>query len=300
MNDENWKTWFGITQKEFAAMSKPRARLVCFHSAGSDHTMFTAEMIRRKPAPNELVKFCKEHSIQLLCPVLPGRSHRCRESCAGLSIGDLAYEVFTLIEPLIRDEKPLFLAGHSMGGALLFEFAKRVVRDAQLAKHLKAVFISSSLSATSPKTRRPWRPVKTLTSQELKNDMAEWDIAEEALQDNIWKSFEPMIFADMNLLDEYPQQDPIVFKEGQIPSLILIRGEFDRRITPDMVEEWENAFLPKNSVSPEVNELEGSHAIFYEQHSRSQWNGLVTKKMSEYLQDSNDDDDSDDDFVTGF
>ncbi len=77
VNNDELKKWCPA----FKALSSPRLRIVCFHSAGSAENIFTGmARVGGKRVPNLLMQFAMENNIEVLALQLPGREKRRTEA----------------------------------------------------------------------------------------------------------------------------------------------------------------------------------------------------------------------------
>lgn len=274
-----------ITQNDIASTSeqRPRARLLCFHGAGSDPSMFTSKGTAKRPMPNPLLTYCVDNDIRLLTVHLPGRTSRLNEPMMTSALS-IAEAVLNLLEPLLSrpktpngnhfelsDEIPLVVAGHSMGTFIAYEFLC-LMRQRELPPP-KHVLLSCMVAPDTPKDQRPWRPARELDSEGLKAECRLWRINQEVFLPEMWKMYEPILRGDFNLIDDYvfcepekgafkkltpsssrstsPTSSPLSVTSKPAASFhaplgistTVFHAENDDRITEDHVKRWKNIII---------------------------------------------------------
>lgn len=198
-------------------IGQPRARLLCFHGAGSDASIFTSKGTPKRPLANPLLSYCKDNDIQLLTVHMPGRTTRMKEPLIS-TVEEAAETVLNVLEPLLTvsktpsersfeldDNIPLLVAGHSLGAFIAFEFLCLMrKRGLPSAKH---IFLSCMVSPDTPVEQRPWKPTKDLNTEELQEECREWGINKEVFIPEMWAMYEPVMRADMGAATDYHLAD---------------------------------------------------------------------------------------------
>ena len=116
------------------------ARVFCFPFAGGNPRMF----LDWQP------ELTGDAEIVAVCP--PGRGHRATERRPPIEeLFDTAAEAIACA--LDADGRPVYLFGHSLGGTIAFEVARRL-RDRPALRHLVASSISAPSLLPSPRIRR--------------------------------------------------------------------------------------------------------------------------------------------------
>lgn len=113
-------------------------RVFCFPYAGGNPRMFL-EWQRHLAADAELVAVCP-----------PGRGHRAGEPYP--TIDELIAGAAAAIRAACQDGQPVYLFGHSLGGLVAFEVARRL-RDLTALRHLVASGVSAPVLLPSQRVR---------------------------------------------------------------------------------------------------------------------------------------------------
>lgn len=189
---------------------RPAARIICFHGAGSDSTVFTGKGSFKRPLVNPLLTYCLDHHVELLAVHLPGRTLRSHEprltsmSAILTQVLDILNVHFFNTSPNNHTEPndiPLVIAGHSLGALCAYELACAMRhQNLPLPKHL---ILSCMVSPDTPPTERPWTPASVLTSAELQDECRAWSINPAVFEPSLWSIYEPILRDDFAVLDTY-------------------------------------------------------------------------------------------------
>lgn len=206
------EAWFPKNATRVRDVTSPTkqavARLVCFHGAGSDSSMFTGRGSARRPLFNRLMTFCTAHSIEILAVHFPGRTFRLFEPRI-TSMSVLVKQLVSILQVLLfqpattagANDVPFFFAGHSLGAICAYEVAC-AFRQQQLPlpKHL---ILSCMVPPDTAPDERPWAPAFRLTSLQLQTECRQWNINTAVFEPTLWSMYEPILRDDFHLLDSY-------------------------------------------------------------------------------------------------
>lgn len=197
-------------------IARPAAklRLFCFPFAGA-----AANVYRTWPR-----LFGDEVDV---CPVeLPGRGLRAREPLAADMV-ELRTRVTEDLAPLLEDEVPVALFGHSMGAKLAFELSKG------LGRRVVHLFVSA---ASAPDVRAP-HPMAELPRAEFISELRRiGGTPEEVLADDeVMDLFLPVLRADLRLHEHYVATDGVRAPCG----VTTFAATADARVSVDMARGWE-------------------------------------------------------------
>ena len=231
----------------WASCSSPqphaRLRLFCFPYAGAGSSTFNS-WYRSLPAEIEL------HLVHI-----PGRDKRFAES-PSTNLMSLAGSIAEGIYPFL--DKPFAFYGHSMGGLLSFEVARRL-RD-QYSVHPVHLFISSH---RAPQLPDPGPELHHLPDEELLQEVQVLygALPEIVLQDpEILRLFLPIMRADFAMIESYryepgaPLQCPIT----------VFGGIQDGAVNQEELAAWHEQTV----VQFEMQMFEGDH--FFIQAKRAE------------------------------
>jgi medium-chain acyl-[acyl-carrier-protein] hydrolase len=210
-------------------------RLFCFHYAGG-----SAQIYRKWGTA--LASIAEIRAIQL-----PGRGSR---------LGEVPYEA---IQNLINDlypviagqlDKPFAFFGHSLGGIIAFELARKLKQEG--VRQPSALIVASRVA---PGTERPASLLTVLSDDAfLKglNDRYGPAVGSSLMDDpEIRAIFMPSLRADMRLFEtyEYSGEDRFTFP------IFALRGKEDLGIKIEAVDEWRKFTVEEFTC----REFEGGH-----------------------------------------
>ena len=118
--EPNLKPWF--PRLKMMTESAPKFRLLCFHNAGSSESVYSGNGVRQK-TPNPFVLHCTENGGELYACELPGREQR-RSEKRHTTLRPYCEALFAVIEPVLKQDVPYAIVGHSMGTWMSYEFMK--------------------------------------------------------------------------------------------------------------------------------------------------------------------------------
>jgi medium-chain acyl-[acyl-carrier-protein] hydrolase len=204
--------WFETLTRRPAA----RLRMFCFPYAGGGTSAYRSWSA-----------YLPE-SIELVACQLPGRENRISEDFVS-DITEAADILQREISPFL--DRPFVFFGHSMGGTICFEVARRLLRDGQ-AGHLKKLLIS----ACRPPHRRDEREyIGRLPEKEFIERLKDLDGTPEDFfkVSELMDVFIPILRADFCLAESYVHYETPPL---QIP--LEIYAGIDDSISLDHMAEW--------------------------------------------------------------
>lgn len=214
-----------------------RLRVICFHNAGSAESVWTG------PASNELLSWVKARGdAELVAMSYPGRD-KLVKSAPHESTESLVEAMLPVLYNKIADGVPYVVVSHSVGTWVAFDLLM-LARKAGLPMP-KAAFFNGFAGPQLPVSRRPWRQSRNLSSEEMKDEVKNWDpdhfsgAAKVVFGENDWKkTWEPLMRADFRLFDEYECK---YMNEAKFdfPIFSFHMGK-EKMITPDMQELWKD------------------------------------------------------------
>ncbi|GGO80868.1 thioesterase [Marinobacterium nitratireducens] len=217
-----------------------RARLICFPFAGGDINAYLPWLSRLDP------------QLELVIVQLPGRGQRARERpFARMDL--LVDELFGNM--LSRLDKPFAFFGHSMGGKIAYELAKRLQRE-QLP--LPELFVASG--SGSPCLPRRGAPVHRLPDALFKEKIRELSgVPRQVLENEELMAFVlPILKADFKLVESYAGR----FESPLSSRLLILGGNADTLVTRDELLAWRELFVETDGIRL----YDGGH-FFINQHS---------------------------------
>lgn len=194
----------------------PTARLLCFPYAGAGPVVFRPWIPALPPG------------VQLRAVQLPGRAARLREPYRTRlpAIVDALEEI---LEPLL--DRPVVLFGHSLGGLIAFETARRLQARGRPPAHL---FVSGKVAPDRPEQNRRLHalaPDEFLTELQQLNGIPAPVLACRDLLDLVL----PAVRADFEVLETY-QFEPA---PPLACPLTVFGGSHDPRTTPEGLAAWQ-------------------------------------------------------------
>lgn len=208
------KSWFASNATlRLDSAVQPRARVLCFHGAGCDASLFITKGTPAKPLPNPLIDFCVENEVELLSFQMPGRGNRYGEARFTDAL-QAAESVMGVLEPLltrksasqVMSDVPLVVVGHSLGALIAYEFTCLMRRKGLTPP--RNLIVACMCTPNLGKDERPWPPVSTLDDSQLREELKIWGANEEVFKPGVWEVFEPIFRADFQILDNYVFAEP--------------------------------------------------------------------------------------------
>lgn len=273
LKDEALKKWFPkLKQQE----QKPKFRLICFHNAGSSESVYSGKGMRQKE-DNPFVVHCAQNGGELWACELPGREQRRSEKRRTELQPYCKEDLLPVLEPVIKQDVPYVIIGHSMGTWMSYEFIKLLAEKGLPLP--KMLFVGGFPGPNIPVGDRPWNKNRSMNDDAFKEECKGWNVNEIVFQEPNWKTFGGMMRDDFTLFDEYAYTDPPAHVvKGEFP--IPIRSFYfqkDLRIKKNHVEMWKNFTTDKQSFTCE--EMEGNHLFFYDVPARKAWMDKVISKL---------------------
>jgi len=216
--------WFHIPRP----LANPRMRLFCFTYAGGSAWVFNSW-------PRELPA-----DVEVVCVQLPGRGARIREQAMG--------SVSAIVDCLEREltgnlDVPFAFFGHSMGGKIAFELARRLnVSNKSVPFHL----LVSGCPAPTTSVKRV--PIHNLPADEFWDELRKLNGTPDEVFQNpeLMELMEPLLRADFKAIETWvyesnaPLNIPLTAFTGQDDALVSLEhlcewskettGEFSYRV----------------------------------------------------------------------
>jgi surfactin synthase thioesterase subunit len=234
MTDANAARWL----RGRGELASPRVRLLCFPYAGAGASVFHGWY-------SKLPSHVDVRAVQL-----PGRQDRIGEKPL-TRLADMIGPIERALSML--PDAPLMLFGHSFGGILAFELARRLERQS------RPVLALIASAAQGPGTPRRQKPAHTLTDGEFLHAIHEryatpWSI----LQDRDLMSLAlPSLRSDLEALETYVY-------DGKVPlraPIAILRGLRDEQMTDADVAAWRQV----TSGATVVHDVDAGH-FFVDSH----------------------------------
>jgi len=216
----------------------PGAMIFCFAHAGGSPRLFL-DWQRHLAGDAEIVAVCP-----------PGRGHRASEPQP--SLPELIEGAATAIAASAeRDPRPVYLFGHSLGGLVAFEVARRL-RDLPALRHL----VASGISAPSLLPSARVRELASLDGREFAEALRFFGglppevFADEGVLDMLL----PGLVADFRMAAEYRYRParPLAI------DVSLIVGRDDPHVGPAQLEGWRDECV----APPAIHWADGGHVYF--------------------------------------
>lgn len=202
-----------------SAGSEPAARIFCFSYAGGNPRSF----LEWQPG----LAGCAE----ILAVCLPGQGHRSMEPRPALeAVADAA--AAAIRTAILQDGRPAYLFGHSLGGLLSFEVARRL-RGLSPLRHLVASGISAPSTLPSARTLE----IARLRGKDFAQALRFFGglPPEIVADDEILELLLPGLIADFRLAASYRYQPD---KPLDLP-VSIITGRDDPHVGPEQVRPWQ-------------------------------------------------------------
>lgn len=216
------------------------ARVFCFAYAGGNPALF----LDWQP------DLAADAEIVAVCP--PGRGRRAAERRP--SICELFDGAAAAIAAAVEsDPRPVYLFGHSLGGLVAFEVARRL-RDVPAVRHL----VASGIAAPSLLPTRRVRELAGLEGRAFAEALRFFGgIPPEVLaDDDVLELLLPGLMADFRNAVEYRYRPAAPLAVG----VTLIVGRDDPHVAADQVEPWRDECV----TPPACHRVEGGHFYFAE------------------------------------
>jgi surfactin synthase thioesterase subunit len=269
-SDEAFKAWFPVAGRHPA--SNPKFRIVCFHNAGSAESVYTGRGLR-VPTDNAFVKHCAAHGGELLACQLPGRELR-RQEPRQRTLRPYCEALFPVLAPLLQEEVPYVIVGHSMGTWMSYEWIKLC---AERGIPLPAMWIVSGFPAPDiPEAERPWNKNEKMDEATFQEECRGWNVNEIVFEEPNWKQYSGMMRDDFTLFDSYSFTPPPahVGPSFAIPMQARVLSK-DCRCKKHHLELWKRF----TTASFELEEMPGNHLFFYDVPARDEWMKSILKKL---------------------
>ncbi|NKB51773.1 MAG: alpha/beta fold hydrolase [Rhizobiaceae bacterium] len=226
----------------------PLVDVICIPGAGAG--TFAYRSWQRK-----LPGYCAMHVCQL-----PGRENRIDEPVVD-SLEDAVDQICSAYLEQKSDQRPLILFGHSMGGVMAFELARKL-------QGMDCGPVAIILSASTPP--RPSANKAKLSDEALKQMLVAYDSGNSSVvkNDELFASLAPVLQGDFQLLRGH-----VVVEESKLTcaEVHLLSGESDPVVSNESVARWKQHF----GCSVSQQEFSGGHQFPF-QESESDVIGLLT------------------------
>lgn len=300
IDEEVLKKWFPPNDTQQITQEDTKGFLVCFHGACSDSSTFTSHGTSRRPMPNPLMKWAKENFIQIFGVNLPGRVTS-RKDKRITTIEPIVLFLTEHLKKLVfdhcNDGKPFAFIGHSLGCYIIYELvcALRYL-NMTLPNYL---ILSCCAPPNLPYEKRPWKPVHTLTSEELLQQAIHWNMNVSVSDSSIWNVYEPILRDDFTIIDSYVFSDNSVYRHLpknsheesknyhaalSIPTT-LVHGTQDKNVTESLMNSWRPLIEENDILSSSASQyckircIEGNHNIFSNAASREAFMHIVVEEI---------------------
>ncbi|MCU4749726.1 MULTISPECIES: thioesterase II family protein [unclassified Streptomyces] len=201
----------------------------------------------------------EEARIAAVCP--PGRGHRAAEPHPTLE--EFADGAATAIRAAERRTggaagRPVQLFGHSLGGLVAFETARRL-RDLPTLRHLCVSGISAPARAPSPRVRE----LAALEGREFAERLNFFEglPSEVMAHDELMDLLLPAVIADFRMAAGYRYRPAAPL---EVP-VSVIAGRQDAYLHPDRIREWKD----ECRTPPAVHWVDGGHFYFRDTSPRA-------------------------------
>ena len=270
-DDDAIKKWF----PKWKPVDKPKFRMVCFHNAGSSESVYTGKGMRAKE-DNPFVMHCATNGGELMACELPGREGR-RNEPRSRTLKPYCEALLPILGPLLQEDVPYVVVGHSMGTWMSYEFCRLVCEKGFPLP--KMLCISGFPSPSWPEAKRPWSKNAPMADPAFQDEARGWNVNEIVFQPANWKTFAPMMRDDFACFDEYVYTPPPAhLKKGEFPFPITARYfKDDKRCKKEHLSSWIDLTSEKASFS--CTEFEGNHLFFYQVPERAKYMEDVVAKL---------------------
>lgn len=225
--------------KIFQPSCDTNLRLFCFHSSASGASLFR---LWGKHLPS---------NIEVCAIQLPGRETRIKETLI-TKWDDLLSSLIQALQPFLK-EYPFVFFGHSLGGLICFEVARKL--RTQKLPTPKYMFVSGRRAPHIPINN----PLHQTSNQTLISTLREFGGTPEAVLQNrdLMEFFLPILRADFTLNEKY-----IYFPEAPFEfPIFAFRGINDTVVNLQQLSEWK-----EHTVGTFVlHEFPGGHMFFQQQ-----------------------------------
>jgi len=225
------------------AGSNPELRIVAFHAAGSDATMYKKIFSSIK----------SKREIDLVAVQLPGRGGRTKESLPTNYV-NVVDELFTGLLNLPNNDMPTIFLGYSMGAVLAFELALKF-EEARL--NVKKLIVCAR---TAPSYKRNAINRGTLTDEALTKIILQLGGTPQEIMQNkdLMTYYLKILRADFLIIDEYSKEP----KNQITVPIYAATGIYDED-TPLISMEYWKKFTTNNF---HLNLFEGGHFFIHSNH----------------------------------
>ena len=254
----------------------PKFRMVCFHNSGSAESVWSGKGLRQT-VDNPYVLHCNENDGELLAYEMPGREQRRKEKrfVGPHGLKECAEALFPILAPVLQEDVPYVMIGHSMGTWLLYEWLKLLcAKGIPMPKQLA---VSSFPHPALPERDRPWIPGHTLGEAAFKTEARTWSINEVVFADGNWKTYGPMIKDDFSLFDTYAYEPPpphLPDGKFDVPIQAYFAKE-DHKVVEAHMKPWAD-FTSSSFV---LERVEGNHLFLYDFPTRAEYMKTVISRL---------------------
>jgi len=218
-----------------------RLRLICFPYAGANASIF-------KMWP----KYFSE-DIEVIAVRLPGKDLRLREKPL-CSMDQIMTELVPQLEVLL--DKPIALFGHSMGAALAYELAKKLMTKDTVPQH---VFVSACRGPMIPRRKKS---IHDMSDNDFRNELGRMGGTPPVIlnDDDLYNLMAPGLRADFEVIEAWGY-DEVALLNVPITSFY---SENDQEAFPEEVEGWSQV----SSATYTEHEMSGDHFFIHSSEAR--------------------------------
>ena len=145
--------------------------MVCFHNAGSSESVYTGKGMRAKE-DNPFVVHCATNGGELMACELPGREGR-RNEPRSRTLKPYCEALLPILGPLLQEDVPYVVVGHSMGTWMSYEFCRLVCEKGFPLP--KMLCISGFPSPSWPEAKRPWSKNAPMADPAFQDEARGWN-----------------------------------------------------------------------------------------------------------------------------
>eukprot|EP01023_Acetabularia_acetabulum_P018510 TRINITY_DN1933_c0_g2_i2.p1 TRINITY_DN1933_c0_g2~~TRINITY_DN1933_c0_g2_i2.p1 ORF type:complete len:331 (-),score=58.89 TRINITY_DN1933_c0_g2_i2:289-1281(-) len=274
VEEVEFSKWFPGLDRTNTKFEHPKARVICFPSAGNAEDMFSSEGTGKRKSVNPLLNWCRQNEAELLSVQYPGRANRLKETSI-TSAQQMAQALLPILSGRLSEKNvPYVVVAHSMGCWIAFEFIQLVrVNSIKMPEKL---FLSAMAAPDLPPLERPWNQQKNLDESQFKDECRQWDVNEVVFSAGLWPIYHQLMRSDFRIFDEYEYDH--ADKQPFDCEMVCFWGSKDRRISQNMIKGWQK-FSQKEG---EFFAIEGTHLWPLEAEAKYTWMNIIVKHLNTF------------------